>query len=401
MLQEKCQEYRLPLWVAAIDFRKAFDTVEHSSLWNVLKEQGVPLRYVKVLQKLYDGQYGRVVANGESRASSITRGTKQGDPVSPPLFNSVLEKAMAGLKATWLKKGWGLQLGTNPEDRLSNLRFADDVLLVDRSLKVLRRMVVEMRRAVADIGLEMHFGKTKIMANEQGKKQSHVEHVDIDGTKVEVLRPDGSTKYLGREFTFADFHGKEIRHRIAGGWAKFATYKAELCDRKIPLHKRLRLFNSVVSPTVLYASGCWTMTKDRAHELQVAQRRMMRKIIQVARRTYDGEDEEWVSYIVRSTRAAEGYMEQAGVESWVTAQRRRKWKWAGRTARMGDRRWTKLALYWSPIGSRRVGRPLKTWETDLIEFFKKRPEAGSWYKYAASRSNWDALEDEYAAYLGL
>ena len=43
---------------------------------------------------------------------------------------------------------------------------ADDVLLVARSLKVLSKMVVEMRRAVADVGLEMHLGKTKILANE-------------------------------------------------------------------------------------------------------------------------------------------------------------------------------------------------------------------------------------------
>ena len=42
MLQEKCQEYRIPLWVAAIDFKKAFDTVEHVSIWDALREQGVP-----------------------------------------------------------------------------------------------------------------------------------------------------------------------------------------------------------------------------------------------------------------------------------------------------------------------------------------------------------------------
>ena len=395
MLHEKCHECRIPLWVAAIDFKKAFDTVEHPSLWDALQEQGVPLQYVTILRKLYDGQTGRVVANGESRPFSITRGTKQGDPISPHLFNSVLEKAMTGLKATWLKRGWGNQLGTNPEDRLSNLRFADDVLLVSRSLKVLRKMVTEMKRAVADVGLEMHFGKTKILANEQGRKQSHATNVDIDGHSVDILQPGESTKYLGREFGFTEYHVREIRHRVACGWAKFTTYKTELCDRRVSLHKRLKLFNCVVTPTVLYSSGCWTMTKEKQHDLQVAQRRMIRKIVQVPRMSSSGEEEDWVDYIRRSTRTAERCMEDNGVENWVAAQRRRKWRWAGHVARLADRRWTQLALSWTPDGSRRVGRPVTTWENDLIHFVRERTNGQSWFKYAASRENWKGLEDDY------
>ena len=41
-LAEKHSEFQLPLWVAAIDFRKAFDCVEHDSLWAALEELNVP-----------------------------------------------------------------------------------------------------------------------------------------------------------------------------------------------------------------------------------------------------------------------------------------------------------------------------------------------------------------------
>ena len=190
---------------------------------------------------------------------------------------------MVTLKKKWLQRGWGVQLGTGCEERLSNLRFADDILLIARSLNVLKKMMEEMREEVGRVGLEMHFGKTKILANNKGRKQNHALHTEIGHNRVEILSPDKSTKYLGRAFAFTEYHQREIKHRIACGWAKFMKYKGELCDRKIQLHKRLKLFNSVVTPTVLYGSCCWTMTKEREHLLQVAQRRMLRKIVQVPR----------------------------------------------------------------------------------------------------------------------
>ena len=40
-LHEKTLEHRLDYWIAAIDFRKAFDSIEHDSLWGALLDQGV------------------------------------------------------------------------------------------------------------------------------------------------------------------------------------------------------------------------------------------------------------------------------------------------------------------------------------------------------------------------
>jgi hypothetical protein len=217
MLYEKCHERRAPLWVAAIDFKKAFDTVEHSAVWNALEEQKVPKQYMNTLKKLYEGQSGTIVANHESRPFGITRGTKQGDPISPPLFNAVLEKAMARVKGMWLKRGWGIQMGSLDGERLLNLRFADDILLVSRSLRVLKRMLEELQIAVREVGLELHFGKTKILANEQGRKQSHATSIELGGGKVDILPPGECTQYLGRVFSFMDFHTHEIKHRIASG----------------------------------------------------------------------------------------------------------------------------------------------------------------------------------------
>ena len=43
------------LYGAAIDFKKAFDTVKHFAVWSALEEQGVPQQYTNALRKLYEG----------------------------------------------------------------------------------------------------------------------------------------------------------------------------------------------------------------------------------------------------------------------------------------------------------------------------------------------------------
>ena len=42
VVAEKCYEYNAPLWIALVDYAKAFDTVEHAPLWRVPEQQGVP-----------------------------------------------------------------------------------------------------------------------------------------------------------------------------------------------------------------------------------------------------------------------------------------------------------------------------------------------------------------------
>ena len=103
MLHEKSREWNIPIWIAAIDFKKAFDTVEHFYLWEALGSADVPKQCIDTLRKLYRHEVGMVVADRESRAFEITRGTKQGDPISPQLFNVVLERVMSRLKPVWQK----------------------------------------------------------------------------------------------------------------------------------------------------------------------------------------------------------------------------------------------------------------------------------------------------------
>ena len=124
----------------------------------------MPGPYIRVLQSLYYRQTAQVKTDKMSRTFDVQRGTKQGDPLSSLLFNALLEKMMSSAKTSFRRKKLGIQLGGTDESRLTNLRFADDVLLAARSLKQLCEMLMIVQHEASQCGLELHPDKTKIIS---------------------------------------------------------------------------------------------------------------------------------------------------------------------------------------------------------------------------------------------
>ena len=130
----KSLEWSVPIWCASLDLRKALDRIEYNALFDALKVQGVPHAYLKFIASLYHDQLGLV----QGKQFPIKRGVKQGDILSPLLFNNGLEHAMRKWKRH--VQHCGLHCG---DDELStNVRYADDLMLYARSDSDFATMVV-------------------------------------------------------------------------------------------------------------------------------------------------------------------------------------------------------------------------------------------------------------------
>ena len=254
---EKCREYCMPLWMALVDFTKAFDKVEHSSLFQVLERQGVPKPYCALLRHLYADQTASVHTGVASRTFSISRGVKQGDPVSSILFIAVMQQCFGELEQRWGKanaRRKGLRFGLEFEHgarNLTNLRFADDVVLFAQKRADIQKMVGHLRDAASKYGLEINFDKTKVLTWDD--EASPHPSVQVGENEVDVLAERDSERYLGRKLSLDSPHEVELANRIAAGWGAFHKHKAELCSKFYCFVDRLKLFNAVVTPVVLYA----------------------------------------------------------------------------------------------------------------------------------------------------
>ena len=64
--------------------------------------------------------------------------------------------------------------------RMTNLRFADDILLMGRTLPQIRNMLSDVAGESARVGLELHPGKTKILHNGMIQMETDMETMQME-----------------------------------------------------------------------------------------------------------------------------------------------------------------------------------------------------------------------------
>ena len=139
-----------------------------------------------------------------------------------------------------------------------NLRFEDGVLLFSTTLGKLREMLCDFKISTEGVGLGIHTDKTKILNNQDKVK---AKEITVDNIQIEILSKEDSARYLGQKITFEDQETAEIKNRLKAAWAAFHKYRQELTTKDYRLCHRLRLFGMVITPTLTYASGTWTLTQ--------------------------------------------------------------------------------------------------------------------------------------------
>jgi hypothetical protein len=103
-----------------IDFKKANDSVTRNALYNILIEFGIPKKLVRLIKMCLNETYSRVrVVKNLSEMILIRNGLKQGDALSPLLFNFALEYG--------IKRGQANQDGLKLNGTHQLLAYADYV----------------------------------------------------------------------------------------------------------------------------------------------------------------------------------------------------------------------------------------------------------------------------------
>ena len=110
--------------IISIGPEKAFDKIQHPFMIKTLQKMGIEGTYLNMVKGIYDKPTANIILNGEKlKAFPLRSGTRQGCPLSPLLFNIVLEVLATAIGEE--REIEGIQIGK--EVKLS--LFADDMIL--------------------------------------------------------------------------------------------------------------------------------------------------------------------------------------------------------------------------------------------------------------------------------
>lgn len=356
----KYKEFNRPLYVAFIDYSKAFDSISHNSIWNTLQLFDIDQKYINVIKNIYANSTSRVKLETRGGEITIERGVRQGDPLSPKLFIAVLETIFMKLK--WKQKG--IEMNGR---YLSHFQFADDIVVLANKVEELEKMISSLDQESSKVGLEMNANKTKIMTN------SIVKPIHIKGNDIEYVK---NYTYLGKHVSFNKISNQEeIERRANITWRKYWSLK-EIMKGDYSLSMKKVVIDTCLLPCLLYGCQTWVFTNKVKHKIRSTQRAMERSILKIRK-----------IHKVRS----DIIRQKTKLTDALTQALKLKWQWAGHISRLTDKRWTIQTTQWKgPAGKRNVGRPYRRWADDIIQMAGK-----DWMSVGKDRVKWKKLEEAF------
>ena len=215
--------------------------MDHSKLWKILKEKGIPDDPTCLLKNLYAGQEA-TVGTGHRITDwfQIRKGVRQGCILSPCLFNlyaeyimrnAGLEEAQAGIKIA----------GRN----INNLRYAEDTTLMAEIEEELKGLLMKVKEESEKVGLKLNIQKTKIMAS------GPITSWQIDGETMETVT---DFMFWGSKITADGDCSHEIKRCLLLGRKVMTNLDRILKSRDITLPTKVCLIKAMGFTVVMY--GC-------------------------------------------------------------------------------------------------------------------------------------------------
>ena len=139
--------------------------------------------------------------------------------------------------------------------------FADDIVLIDETRGGLNEKLERWRHNLESREVRLSRYKTEYLRCGFSGREGEGGEVTMGGVVVPRVE---KFKYLGSIVEEKGDIDEDISHRIRVGWQKWKKASGVLCDKRIPLKLKGRVYRMVVRPTLLYGAECWPIRRPRS-----------------------------------------------------------------------------------------------------------------------------------------
>jgi len=284
----------------------------------------------------------------------IRNGLKQGDALTPMLFNCALEYAIRRVQVN--------QDGLKLNGTHQLLAYADDVNILGRSIQTLKENAEALVAATKEIGLEISADKTKHMVMSRDQNAGRIQSARTDNSTFERVE---EFKYLGTTLTYQNSIVEEIKSRLKPGNACYHSVQNLLSSRLLSKNLKIKIYKYkiLILPVVLYGCETWSLILREERKLRVFENMVLRSMFGPRREEVTGEWRRLYNEELNDLYSSSNI---------VRVIKSRRMKWAGHVARMGEERGVYRVLVGKPEGKRPLGRPRHRWvdniKMDLQEY---------------------------------
>ena len=261
-------------YITFIDYSKAFDSVVHSFLMDIMQTMGFPRHITSLIVSLYKNQKATIRCNGDNcEPFNIEKGVRQGCMLSSHLFNIDTEHIMRHADVESL----GVNLGGGD---ITNLRYADDAALLSYNITSMKRILHRVDKAGQEAGLHLDAKKTKVMhlTISGGYQQVLTSDATVNSTKLENV---GHFKYLGSYKTEDGKCSKYINARISQAKQNMVHLNNIWKDHSLPLQLKLKILKCLICPVMMYGCAAWTLIKADKKKIEAAEMWFYRRLLRV------------------------------------------------------------------------------------------------------------------------
>ena len=256
-----------------VDLTKAFDTVIRKGLLKIMAKFGCPVKLIAMVRQFHDGMLARLQNDGEfSDPSSVANGVKQGCVLASTLFNMMFS---AMLTDAFQDGDNGIPIRYCFDGKLFNLRrfqanskvqtavldeflFADDIAKVAPTEEKMLKGEDQVPDSCDSYDLTISIKKTELVYQPAPAKPYKEPTTTVKGQRLQVV--DKFT-YLRSTLSRVVHIDDEVNVRIAKASAAFGRLRGSHGDQTgIRLDTKLKVYRSVVLPTLLYACETDSLT---------------------------------------------------------------------------------------------------------------------------------------------